>query len=74
MDAVTIATVHGVKGLEFQNVYIAAVEEGGFPIGSDDEIEEERRLMYVAVTRAKKSLQISSARIRMKYGNLQNCL
>ena len=71
MDAVTIATVHGVKGLEFQNVYIAAVEEGGFPIGSDDEIEEERRLMYVAVTRAKKALQISSARIRMKYGNLQ---
>lgn len=71
MDAVTIATVHGVKGLEFQNVYVAAVEEGGFPIGSDEEVEEERRLMYVAVTRAKKFLQVSSARIRMKYGNLQ---
>ena len=67
---VVIATVHGAKGLEFDTVYIVGCEEKIFPISRDDndDIEEERRLMYVAITRAKKNLVISSSSSRYMYG------
>ena len=68
-------TLHGAKGLEFQKVYICGMEEGLFPsyasINADkpeEEIEEERRLCYVGMTRAKKELFMSSARERMTNG------
>lgn len=72
-DAVVMMTMHSAKGLEFPNVFIVGAEEGIFPgmraIGEPDEIEEERRLCYVAITRAKKRLTITSARQRMLYGH-----
>ncbi len=72
-DAVVMMTMHSAKGLEFPNVYIVGAEEGIFPgmraIGEQEEIEEERRLCYVAITRAKKHLTITSARQRMLYGH-----
>ena len=72
-DAVVMMTMHSAKGLEFPNVYIVGAEEGLFPglraMGEQDEMEEERRLCYVAITRAKRSLTITSARQRMLYGH-----
>lgn len=72
-DAVVMMTMHSAKGLEFPNVYIVGVEEGLFPgmrcIGDREEMEEERRLCYVAITRAKKHLTITSANQRMLYGH-----
>ena len=72
-DVVTLMTVHSAKGLEFDHVFIIGLEEGLFPhnnsLYSSDEIEEERRLCYVAVTRAKKSLTLVNAKRRMLYGN-----
>ena len=72
-DAVVMMTMHSAKGLEFPNVFIVGAEEGIFPgmraIGEQEEIEEERRLCYVAITRAKKRLTITSARQRMLYGH-----
>ena len=72
---VTLMTIHQVKGLEFRFVFIVGVEEGLFPhsmcMGSNEEIEEERRLMYVAVTRAKERLFITNARERLLYGTTQ---
>ncbi|MBE6984000.1 MAG: ATP-dependent DNA helicase PcrA [Ruminococcaceae bacterium] len=72
-DAVVMMTMHSAKGLEFPNVYLVGAEEGIFPgmraIGEQEEIEEERRLCYVAITRAKKRLTITSARQRMLYGH-----
>lgn len=72
---VTIATVHAVKGLEFDNVFIVGMEEGIFPtqraIDSGD-IEEERRLMYVAITRAKRKLFVLNARSRYRFGRVEN--
>ncbi len=67
---VVIATVHGAKGLEFDTVFIVGCEEKIFPISRDDkdDLEEERRLMYVAVTRAKKDLFLSSSASRFMYG------
>lgn len=67
---VVIATVHGAKGLEFDNVYIVGCEEKIFPISRNDseDIEEERRLMYVAITRAKKNLVLTSSSSRYLYG------
>lgn len=68
--AVTIATVHAVKGLEFKVVFIVGVEEGIFPIQratSTTDIEEERRLMYVALTRAEERLYLSHASKRYMY-------
>ncbi len=69
--AVTIATVHAVKGLEFKVVFIVGIEEGIFPISrafnSNFEIEEERRLMYVALTRAEERLILSHATKRYLY-------
>ncbi len=68
---VTIATVHAVKGLEFKNVFIIGLEEGIFPISrsnSPEDLEEERRLMYVAVTRAEKRLILTHCSRRFLYG------
>ncbi len=67
---VVIATVHGAKGLEFDNVYVVGCEEKIFPISRDDtdDLEEERRLMYVAITRAKKNLILTSSSSRFMYG------
>ncbi len=73
-DVVTLMTVHAAKGLEFENVFIIGLEEGLFPhfnsVDSPDDLEEERRLCYVAVTRAKKSLTLVNAKRRMIYGNM----
>lgn len=72
-DAVKLMTVHAAKGLEFPVVFIYAVEENIFPLHSidslDEDIEEERRLMYVAITRAKQALYITNAEIRKLYGD-----
>ena len=71
-DAVVMMTMHSAKGLEFPHVFLVGLEEGLFPgnraIGEPEEMEEERRLCYVAITRAKKTLHISYARQRMLYG------
>ena len=71
-DAAVMMTMHSAKGLEFPNVYLVGFEDGLFPgmraIGDREEMEEERRLCYVAITRAKKKLTISHARQRMLYG------
>lgn len=76
-DRVVLMTLHSAKGLEFPNVYLAGMEDGIFPsymtIMSDDEteMEEERRLCYVGITRAMKYLTLSSARQRMIRGETQ---
>ena len=71
-DAVVLMTVHAAKGLEFPVVFLAGMEDGIFPstqnIGEPSEISEERRLMYVAVTRAKEELYITHTKSRMMYG------
>ena len=71
-DAVVMMTMHSAKGLEFPNVFLVGFEDGLFPgmraIGDSEEMEEERRLCYVAITRAKENLNISYARQRMLYG------
>ena len=71
-DAAVMMTMHSAKGLEFPHVFLVGFEDGLFPglraIGDVDEMEEERRLCYVAITRAKKSLTICYARKRMLYG------
>ncbi len=70
-NSVSVSTIHASKGLEFDYVYIMGAEEGLFPIsravGLDDEIEEERRLMYVAITRARKKVFITNAKSRYLY-------
>ena len=69
--AVTLMTLHSAKGLEFNEVFLAGMEEGVFPITralfDDDQLEEERRLAYVGITRAKKRLFLSHARTRALY-------
>ena len=71
-DAVVLMTVHAAKGLEFPIVFLAGMEDGIFPsqqnIGEPAEMSEERRLAYVAITRAKEMLYITHARNRMMYG------
>ena len=71
-DCVVLMTMHAAKGLEFPNVFLVGFEEGLFPgmraFSDVDEMEEERRLCYVAITRAKQQLTISYARERMLYG------
>ena len=71
-DAVVMMTMHSAKGLEFPNVFLVGFEDGLFPgmraIGDVEEMEEERRLCYVAITRAKENLTISYAKQRMLYG------
>ena len=77
-DLITLMTVHSAKGLEFDNVFIIGLEEGLFPhtnsLMSHEEIEEERRLIYVAITRAKKRLELVNAKKRVIYGNESNNL
>lgn len=72
-DAVTLMTLHSSKGLEFPVVFLAGVEEGMFPhqrtLMDDEQVEEERRLCYVGITRAEKYLFLSSARMRMVFGH-----
>jgi len=72
LSKVTLMTIHSAKGLEFGSVYVVGVEEGLFPSpmsgSSGQGLEEERRLFYVAVTRAEKNVTISYARSRFKYG------
>ncbi|MCR4604374.1 MAG: DNA helicase PcrA [Eubacterium sp.] len=76
-DQVLLMTLHSAKGLEFENVYIVGMEEGIFPGGSaifggnDSELEEERRLCYVGITRAKKHLTLTGADRRMRNGNTE---
>ena len=76
-DYVVLMTLHSAKGLEFPNVYLAGMEDGLFPsymiITADDpmEIEEERRLCYVGITRARKRLTMTCARRRMIHGETQ---
>ena len=75
VPAVTLMTVHASKGLEFPVVFIAGMEENLFPMGArngeDADIEEERRLFYVAITRAQKKLFLSHCKMRYKYGEEQ---
>ena len=76
-NKVSLMTIHAVKGLEFDNVFIVGMEEGIFPHynsineGTLAAIEEERRLCYVAITRAKKNLWMLNAKRRMLFGNTQ---
>ncbi len=75
-DAVTLITVHSCKGLEFPRVYIVGLEEGLFPharSAAEGTLDEERRLFYVAVTRAMQSLTLSHCAGRMRYGQLMPC-
>ena len=76
-DKVTLMTIHMAKGLEYKNVYIVGMEEDLFPsqlmLSSRSELEEERRLFYVAITRAQKKLYLSYALTRYRFGRLKNC-
>ncbi len=77
-DTVRLMTIHSAKGLEFDTVYLIGAEEGLFPgyrsIGNEQDIEEERRLAYVAITRAKRKLTITSARQRLLFGQTQSLM
>lgn len=77
-EAVQLMTVHAAKGLEFDAVFITGLEQGLFPhenaAQERDGLEEERRLMYVAVTRARKRLYLSHAQTRMLHGQTRYCL
>lgn len=76
-DTVKLMTIHAAKGLEFKSVYIVGLEENLFPsamsLSSRADLEEERRLFYVAITRAEKNLTLSYANTRYRYGNLNFC-
>ena len=75
-EVVTIATVHSVKGLEFRCVFIVGLEEGIFPSirrdQNNDDVDEERRIMYVAVTRAKERLYMTAAQSRYRYNRMES--
>lgn len=75
-DCVTMMTMHSAKGLEFPFVYVVGMENGMFPgqrsLDNNEEMEEERRLCYVAMTRAKQKLTMTNARQRMLYGRTSN--
>ena len=75
-NCVSLMTMHSAKGLEFPNVYVVGMEEGMFPsgraAGESEEMEEERRLCYVAMTRARRRLTLTTARQRMLYGRTTN--
>jgi len=77
LNKVTLMTVHSAKGLEFRHVYLAGLEEELFPsqmsTSMPKDLEEERRLFYVAVTRAKEKVTISYAGTRYRWGVLTNC-
>jgi DNA helicase-2/ATP-dependent DNA helicase PcrA len=72
-DSVKVMTIHAAKGLEFPVVFVVALEEAIFPsarsLDNNQALEEERRLFYVAVTRAKERLYLSSASYRKRYGD-----
>jgi DNA helicase-2/ATP-dependent DNA helicase PcrA len=76
-ETVTLMTIHMAKGLEFKYVYIVGMEEDLFPsqmmLSSRADLEEERRLFYVAITRAEKKLYLSYALTRYRFGRLKNC-
>jgi len=77
-DRVTMMTIHSAKGLEFKNVFIVGVEENLFPSNQNgqktlEDFEEERRLFYVALTRAEQNAYITYARQRYKWGKLEFC-
>lgn len=77
-DHVVISTIHSAKGLEFKNVYIVGMEDGLFPSYksqyNDEVLEEERRLLYVAITRAMRNLNISYARARFLNGEISRTI
>ncbi len=77
LEKVTLMTIHSAKGLEFKHVYIVGLEEDLFPsqmmLSSRADLEEERRLFYVAITRAQKKLFLSYALTRYRYGRLKSC-
>ena len=77
-NCVTMMTMHAAKGLEFPQVFVVGMEEGLFPgnraMGDPDEMEEERRLCYVAMTRAKDKLTLTNARQRTLYGRTTPCM
>lgn len=76
-DYVSMMTIHAAKGLEFPYVFVVGIEENLFPsvqsLGTRAELEEERRLFYVAITRAEKKLTLSYAESRYRWGNLSLC-
>ncbi|HEY0896706.1 MAG TPA: UvrD-helicase domain-containing protein [Sphingobacteriaceae bacterium] len=76
-DTVSLMTIHSAKGLEFSHVYIVGLEENLFPsqmsLNSRSDLEEERRLFYVAITRAEKRLVVSYATSRYRWGTLTSC-
>ncbi len=76
-DQVTLMTIHSAKGLEFRNLYVVGMEEDLFPsqmmLSSRADLEEERRLFYVAITRAQQKLTLSYALSRYRFGRLKNC-
>ena len=76
-NKITLMTIHASKGLEFTHVYLVGLEENLFPsimaLNAREDLEEERRLFYVALTRAEKTCTISYATTRFKFGNIQTC-
>jgi DNA helicase II / ATP-dependent DNA helicase PcrA len=77
-DAVTMMTLHNAKGLEFPAVFITGLEDGLFPLrrahDEPEQLEEERRLLYVGITRAKRTLYLSHARSRRRNGETMQCI
>ncbi|RYD64929.1 MAG: DNA helicase UvrD, partial [Verrucomicrobiaceae bacterium] len=75
-DGVTLITLHAAKGLEFPHVYLLGLEDGILPHDRsklEGTIDEERRLLYVGITRAQKTLALTWCRARIKYGSPQGC-
>ena len=76
-EKITLMTIHSAKGLEFKNVFVVGLEENLFPnqlsMNSYKELEEERRLFYVAITRAEEHCYLSFAKSRFKYGKMEFC-
>jgi DNA helicase-2/ATP-dependent DNA helicase PcrA len=77
-DYVRLMTIHSAKGLEFRVVFLVGAEEGLFPgyrsMNSEADLEEERRLAYVAITRAREKLYITTARSRLVFGQTQSLM
>ena len=77
VDKITLMTIHAAKGLEFPNVFVVGIEENLFPsmlsLESMDDLEEERRLFYVAITRAMKNLFLSYSTLRFRWGQYIDC-